>query len=142
MKYQAGDLRKYRGLEMSEPARELLISSPRAFASLCNGVGSKVGFFKRLLWFFTPDTIWGLDITDCSDIHDVGYTVPAWYPSLSAARSAWIAENDRFLRNLRKRIAEAGGWLEGWRLNRSKLYHKAVSKEAAFASFLDGKTIG
>lgn len=142
MKHAAGDILKYHEMEMSEPVRVLLITDHKAFAAFCNGVGSRVGIWKTLLWHLTPNSIWFLDITPASDIHDVEYSIPDRYHSMMEARAAWNTANRRFLRNMRRLIADAGGFFEGWRLNRAKLYFEAVSTESAFQSFLDGKRIG
>ena len=82
---------KYAGLCMSETARKLLLNNASQWDANCNGVGSEDGtWWQRLIYHLTPNTIWGMDITPASDIHDNEYTVPQSF--LTKVQ----AENHRF----------------------------------------------
>lgn len=140
---KAGNPEKYKGLIISKEAQALLDNDPKKFASYCNGVGSRVGFWNKLLWHFIPNTILFMNVTDCSDLHDVEYSVPDVFESIAAARSHFMAANQRFLINLEIRIKERNSWewLEDARLDRAAKYFKIVSSEKGWESFIAGKTI-
>lgn len=133
---------KYRGLIMSLPAIALLNNNPVKFKRCCNGVGSLVGFWARLFYHFIPNTIWGLDITPASDIHDVEYSVPDKFNTLSEALKHKKKADYNFYLNMEILIMKANswGWVESFRLNRAKVYYFALRKLGE-GSFLAGKTI-
>ena len=133
---------KYQGLEMSPQAWELLESDPAQFASYCNGVGSPAGgWFRRILYRITPDTIWGMDITPASDIHDVEYTVPQYFCSKFVAEN-YRHESDMRLRRNIETLADRGWWiLRAKRKARARAYYYIVRRHGE-KSFYHGKTIG
>jgi hypothetical protein len=135
------DQEKYEGLEMSPQARDTLLTAPRLFASLCNGVGSEVGtWWQRLLYRITPNTIWGMDITPASDIHDVEYTVPNYFASKFVAEEYRHESDMRFRRNIEK-LAD-----RGWRILRAKRKARArayyyLLRQFGAESFYAGKKL-
>jgi hypothetical protein len=143
MKYKAGDPRKYKGLDMSEECRTLLIRNPGKFASYCNGVGSKVGgWFRRLIYRITPNTIWGLNITPCSDIHDVDYSIKRRFKTKKQALNAKFEIDTRFVVNLQVYINEntSWEWLKELRLRRVWKY-ELLLRECGEDSFMEAVTI-
>jgi len=140
---KAGNPEKYEGLEISDAAKRLLKSDPEKFASYCNGVGSRIGFWNNLAYHFIPNTIWFMDITPASDIHDVEYTVPDSFPFLGLAAQAFEAANLRIYKNIQTLIKRKsnGGILYRMRMRRAELYYYALCSDAAWNSFISGKTI-
>lgn len=140
---KAGNPEKYRGLEMSDAALKLLESDPKTFASHCNGVGSRVGFWNKLAYHFIPNTIWFMDITPASDIHDVEYSVPSEFQFLGLAAKAFDDANLRIYKNIQTLIKRqaSNGILYKMRMRRAKLYYYALGSDAAWNSFVSGKTI-
>jgi len=93
---------RYNGLQMSEVARTLYAQHRDVWDSYCNGVGSKgETYLDYLIYKITPNTIWLLDITPCSDIHDVEYTIPQYFETLKEALK-WKEEAD-LLFNFKKK---------------------------------------
>lgn len=132
---------RYDGLDISIEALELLESNPEQFKSYCNGVGSNSGgFFSRLLYHITPNTIWGLSITDCSDIHDVEYSYPKTFLSFTSALDFKACADLRFLYNMKQRINARGGFFRKVRLERAAKYYYAVCKWGE-KPFIKGKSI-
>jgi hypothetical protein len=82
-----------------------------------------------------------MDITPASDIHDVEYTVPAEFAFLELAAQAFEAANLRIYKNIQTLIKRKGGLLYHLRMNRAELYYYALSSDAAWNSFISGKTI-
>lgn len=140
---KAGKIEKYKGLEMSEEAANLLYSDPKKFASYCNGVGSRVGWVGRLTYHLIPNTIWFMDITPASDIHDVEYSVPSEFQHLGLAAKAFDDANLRIYKNIQTLIKRkaTSGILFRMRMRRAKLYYYALGSDAAWNSFVSGKTI-
>ena len=126
---------------MSEAAASLLKSDPKTFASYCNGVGSRIGFWNNLAYHFIPNTIWFMDITPASDIHDVEFTIPAEFAFLELAAQAFEAANLRIYKNIQTLIKRRGGILYRLRMNRAELYYYALSSDAAWNAFISGKII-
>ena len=128
---------------MSDAAANLLKSDPKTFASYCNGVGSRIGFWNNLFYHFIPNTIWFMDITPASDIHDVEYSVPDSFSFLGLARQAFDAANLRIYRNIQTLIKRksSGGILYRMRMRRADLYYYALCSDLAEGSFMSGKTI-
>ena len=91
-------------------------------SKICNGCGS-----KGLGGWLVPDTVWGLNITDCCNIHDYMYSQGATLKDKEYA--------DRiFLNNLVRKI-DSGSKLFKWlRRRRALTMHWAVDTfgEAAF----------
>jgi len=136
------DKSKYDGLAMSPQAREILDNYPGRWVEYCNGVGSpEGGWFRRITYRLTPDTIWGMDITPASDIHDVEYTVPDHFSTKFVAES-YRHESDLRLRHNIEILAD-----RGWRIFRAKRYARArayyfILRQQGAASFYAGKKIG
>ena len=137
------DMHKYDGLEISEGFNELS-STPEGIQKIigwCNGVGSEVGFWAKLVYHIIPNTIWFLDVTAVSDIHDVDY----WYPSHFKNKALAIkfkAEADlRLKHNFETYIKRytTNKIMLRLRLNRAEVYYLAVSRVGE-QSFLEGKT--
>jgi hypothetical protein len=85
---------------------------------VCNGCGTK-GFGG----LFVPDTMWGLNITECCNIHDWMYE--------KGETDKEKQEADRvFLNNLLRTIEAEEGWkawlLAGVRRRRALKYYEAV----------------
>lgn len=135
---KAGNPKKYEGLKISLAAQKLLKENPKLFASYCNGVGSKTGFWATLLWHITPNTIWSMNITDCTDLHDVDYSYPAAFKDEEEALAYKKAADERLYRNLLIRIEQHGGWFENLRKTRALAYFGIVSA-AGTDPFLKGK---
>ena len=95
----AGDPRKYDGLLTSKTSIFLLKNDPEQFKKYCNGVGSMVGFWGKLTYHFIPNTIWFLDITPSSDLHDVDFSYPNEFRNIYEARIAFDEANLRFYEN-------------------------------------------
>lgn len=130
-------------MQMSDVALKLLESNPKKFANYCNGVGSQVGWLGRLTYHIIPNTIWFLDITPASDIHDVEYSVPSEFGCISAAEKAFDEANLRLYNNIVTLIDRKGrgGLIYQMRMHRAGLYFDAVSGSAGWKSFVSGKTI-
>ena len=146
------DPSKYAGLNISGPAKELLEKDPEKFKKLCNGVGSKVNWLPKLgrvgdficwtLYKLTPNTVWGLNITPSSDLHDVDYAVPNRFASRADALG-WKGESDdRLLDNMKIQILrrKSWKWVEKGRLLRAENYHIILTSMGE-ASFLADKII-
>lgn len=132
---------RYCHLVMLDTTYELLRDHPDIFRANCNGVGSTVGW-SRYFYHFIPNTIWGLSVSNCSDVHDVEYVFPDTYYSMSAAIRAKQEADERLYQNLciHIRRQESWLWLEETRLHRAAIYFAAV-KNLGDKSFLNGKTI-
>jgi hypothetical protein len=146
MKHPTGDAFKYENadysLDMAASTRELLIRDPKEFASCCNGVGSKAGgWLGNITYHITPNTIWFMDITPASDIHDVEYSHPSSFISDEEAKHCWRAANQRFVDNCRVLAFTRGGPLLKWRLNRIKLYGMALGMDTAWESFMSNRSV-
>jgi len=134
------DAKRYKGLWAPEEFRRRLKDDPASLKKICNGVGSETSWTYHL----TPDTIWGLDITPASDIHDYMYTEPAAFAS-DAEALAWKNKADRvFLNNMIRLFeqAEKQSWwarrVAGLRRHRAKLYFEALQNFGGSA-FWEGK---
>lgn len=141
--YPAGDPKKYEGLEMSIATRQLLENDPKAFAAACNGVGSRIGFWNKLAYHFIPNFIGLINITPASDLHDVEFTVPITFATMSDAVQAWEDANMRFLSNCR-RLIERGtrlSWIRKSRYWVACRYYKVLGSSSSWQSFLAGRNI-
>jgi hypothetical protein len=132
---KAGNPKKYEGLEINKNSADLLRCYPKGFRKFCNGVGSKSTYINRLIWHFIPNTIWGLDITPASDLHDVGYSFPYIFNSRQEALEYKAEIDSEFLNNMmilinrkEKKGNFASEILAQARRNRAQLYYIAVSK--------------
>lgn len=146
-KYKTGDIRKYTVdgvlMQMPSPVYSCLTCNKEAFTSYCNGVGSRVGFWNKFIYHLIPDFIGLLNITGCSDLHDVGFEIPREFDSLDAAYRYFCRVNLEFRANLRLRITH-GTHLRIIRKARilvAKGYYKLVSTSTGWTSFMDGKVI-
>ena len=94
----------------------------------CNGCGT-----KGLGGWFVPDTLWGLSITECCNIHDYMYS-----------RGLHINDKDEadraFLNNMLRVIDEGTQWkLVKWlRHRRAWAYYQVVSQFGGPAFWVDG----
>lgn len=146
-KYKTGDIRKYmingELMQMSDEVHDFLVNHNEEFKKNCNGVGSQVGFWNKLIYHIIPDSIIGLNITGESDLHDNGYAVPREFNSLEAAYEYFQQQNWYFLSNLKNRILANGGW--DWvvrrRMKRAEIYYYLVQSKTGWISFMDGKII-
>ena len=81
---------------------------------ICNGCGSK-GFGGWIV----PNTLWGLNVEDCCDIHDYMYHIGKTIEDKEKA--------DRVMLNNMMRKIEAGSkWLRWVRRERAASYYYAV----------------
>ncbi|MCX6986524.1 MAG: hypothetical protein NT118_17525 [Lentisphaerae bacterium] len=138
MKFKAD---KYKGLQLSPEFQRLASQDPQKIVDCCNGVGSEVGFWGRLTYHFIPNTIWFLDITPCSDIHDVDYYYPSHFKDKAAAFRHKEESDRRLLDNLNAYIIihSRKQWLAALRMRRAPFYW-GVLCEVAVDSYLEGKT--
>lgn len=122
------------GLEYSPTFPFLALSGMEKDAELiCNGVGSPTSWTYHL----TPNTIWGLDITPSSNIHDFDYTIPTHFNSEeSAIRRKYLADT-RFYNNMLKQIEDKGGILKWFRKRRAKTYYEILLKKGDEAFLAD-----
>lgn len=102
-----------RGL-LEAPASFWTLTSKRK-EKICNGGGPKG-------WgWLVPDTMWGLRLTDCFNIHDYDYYI----------KTKKKVADKRMYSNLRARINHRGGSFRWLRLCRAWTYYKAVSRGGA-----------
>jgi hypothetical protein len=149
-KYKTGDPRKYQGLDKSLESEYFMVLHKDEFIDSCNGVGSEVGWKNRLTYHIIPDTLGFLNVTDCSDLHDVDYQVPDRFKTIEDALKCKREADDRYHRNLLTRIREAdpewdgttknAGRLTRYRLMGAHIHYKAI-RSCGEESFLDGKII-
>jgi len=84
-------------------------------AIICNGMGAK----DSLLSSFIPNTMYGLKVEECGNIHDYQYGVGSTIEDKKEA--------DRtFLNNMLRVINDKGGWLASPRRRRALKYYEAV----------------
>lgn len=133
-------LSDYEGLLITKEVREFMINFPSKFIAICNGVGSEIGFWGKLTYRLIPNTIWFLNITKASNLHDVGYTVPSVFITTTEALVYKDLVDAQFYSNLIILIERAGGWLENRRKKRAYAYYLTL-KNCGKESFLAGKTI-
>jgi len=145
---------KYDGLLLSEEFIRIATTHPSWIKKYCNGVGSRVGFLGKASYHLIPNTIWGLDITAASDIHDVDYVFPVEFASEGAAYLHKKMADIRFRDNCYILIdrADKTGWLRkigllklqealtARRKLRARLYYIAL-RMMGEESFLSGKKI-
>lgn len=86
--------------------------TPERKAKICNGGGPKG-------WgWLVPDTMWGLSMTDCFDIHDYDYYL----------KTKKSEADKRMYRNLKAKIDNHGGFFKYLRRARAWSYYQGVSK--------------
>ena len=127
------------------PATEIFLSTrpEEEIAQVCNGVGSNVGWFNKLLYHITPDTIWFLSIKTCADIHDVDYTFPKVFSCLSSARIHKKKADRNFLDNMLDEIETRTRNRLLLKLRRARAYnYYYVLQVAGWAAFAKNKIIG
>ncbi len=146
-KHKTGDIEKYKTdgvlMQMTADVYFCLMYKNEKFKKLCNGVGSQVGWFNKLIYHIIPDSIGLLNITGCSDLHDVGFSVPKAFKTLEDAYEYFEQVNWDFLSNLRRRI-EAGTHTYLIRKTRyfvATRYYNAVQSSIGWTSFMSGKLI-
>ena len=132
---------KYDGLELSPEFARLATEDPQKILDCCNGVGSEVGLWGKLTYHFIPNTIWFLDITPCSDIHDVDYCYPSQFKNKAEALAHKADADLRIRENMETLICEKTKWewLKCLRLERAMNYY-CILRAAGEDSFLEGKT--
>ena len=89
--------------------------SPEDKARICNGMGAKNSLISR----FIPNTMYGLDVEECGNIHDYEYEVGGTIEDKEAA-------DRRFLNNMLRIINKKGGFLAPFRRSRALTYYQAV----------------
>lgn len=88
--------------------------TPELKKSICNGCGT-----KGLGGWFVPDTLYGLSIEECCNIHDFMYRVGAIIQDKQEA--------DRtFLNNMLRVVDTGSTWLKPFRKRRAVKYYHAV----------------
>lgn len=92
---------KYHGLSMPDTFKADLKNNIDKIREIVNGMGS-----PRTWWYAThPDTMYGMDVTPVSDIHDYEYTYPSSpFKSEEEAMAYRDAADQRFRDNLLKLI--------------------------------------
>jgi hypothetical protein len=88
---------------------------PEQKSTICNGMGSA----NSILSSFIPNTMYGLDVEECGNIHDYGYHSGKTIEDKKTA--------DRvFLNNMLRVINHEGGFLAPFRRRRALKYYEAV----------------
>ena len=130
-------------MQMQPEVKDLLLHHNDRFVKNSNGVGSRVGWFNKLIYHFIPDSIGALNMTGPSDIHDNGFSVPKAFKSLADAYEYFEEVNWNFLSNLRREI-EDGSYTRFGRKYRywvATKYYELVQSSLGWKSFMSGKTI-
>ncbi len=146
-KYKTGDIRKYTVdgvlMKMPSPVYFCLTYDTESFINYCNGVGSQVGWLNKLIYHIIPDSIGLLNITGCSDLHDVGFEIPRDFDTLDCAYRYYKQVNLDFRTNLRLRITFGTHirLIRKTRLFIARKYYTLVSTKTGWISFMDGKVI-
>jgi len=137
---------RYTDMIMSSICETLMENQPYLFKKLCNGVGSTQGLLNKAFYYIVPpfvrNRIWGLNITQASDIHDVEYTYPRKFRDKQQALE-WKEDTDtRFHINLVKLIKNQNSfrWLENARFARADKY-LALLEKVGDEAFLANKII-
>ena len=132
---------KYEGLQLSAEFARLATEDPQKILDCCNGVGSKIGFWNKLIWHIIPNTIYFLNITPVSDIHDVDCTYPSHFKNKDLALKHLWDSNMRFRENLETfiDIHTQNKFMLYLRLKRAIGYYVALVKGCE-TSFMEGKT--
>ena len=87
---------------------------------VCNGVGSRVGTMGKITYHLIPETIYGLNIRACANVHDWDY---CFLPRNDKSKE----DADRqFLANIYIKINKGSWWLRFVRRRRAWLYYWAV----------------
>lgn len=116
--------------------------SDKEHKRICNGVGSRVGWWAKLTYHFIPNTNWFMDITPASDIHDYDYCYPDTFKDALAAETAKSMADSRFKVNCNILVDHHGGseWIRSLRRIRIEKYY-LVLRQCGESSFKNGKTI-
>ena len=137
------DIGKYDGLQMSDEFKNLASTEEgRAkIVKCCNGVGSDTGWFNSMIYHIIPNTIWFLNITACSDLHDTDYTYPTHFKNRAEALAYKAGADMRLYVNIciYVKAHTSNSILLDIRLRRADGYYWAVS-HCGEESFLSGKT--
>jgi hypothetical protein len=133
---------RYYGLDAPPEFWSDLINAPERIKECCNGVGSQVGWLGKLTYHLIPNTIWGLSITEASDIHDWMYVYPKSFATKQDALNWKHMADNLLLDNIITIIERDTYWtlLKIIRRQRAMAYYSAVD-EAGVESFLDGKVV-
>jgi hypothetical protein len=146
-KYKTGNIEKYKIkgelMQMRPEVKDLLLNHNEQFIKNSNGVGSRVGFWNKLIYHIIPDSIGILNITGCSDLHDNGFEEPRAFKTLKEAYKYFEDVNIDFLSNLRRRIEDGTHlrWIRKSRYFIATRYFNAVQSFIGWTSFMDGKLI-
>ena len=125
-------------LECCHEYYHLLHHHPAQYPLVCNGVGSETSWTYHL----TPDTIWFLDISPSSGIHDWDFTYPLYFESYQAGMQHFHDANRRFRDNIEKQIAAANWLLRPVRRARKQEYYFLLETfRASHNSFWSNKTL-
>jgi hypothetical protein len=147
-RHKVGDPEKYKingeWMQMQPEVKKLLMGRNAQFVKNSNGVGSRVGFWNKLIYHVIPDSIGFLNITGPSDLHDNGFSVPIEFKTLSDAYQYFEEVNWNFLSNLRREILNGTytRWIRKSRYFVAAHYYDAVQSSVGWTSFMDGKLIG
>lgn len=131
---------KYIRLLMPQVVEDLLYSDSEKFLSFCNGVGSDIGVLGKLTYHFIPNTIWGLDITPASDLHDVGYSYPNFFATKDDALKYKALIDLYFYKNMKSLIDTHSIFLNKIRMIRAHTYFETVHLFGE-ECFMEGKII-
>jgi hypothetical protein len=134
---------RYYGLDASPQFWLDLVNNPQKIKDCCNGVGSEVGWWGKLTYHLIPNTVWGLDVTEFSDIHDYDYCYPESFATKQDALNYKHLADNRGLDNILAIIDRdtKWTWLKIMRRARAMKYYDALDIFGE-DSFLDGKIIG
>ena len=140
------DPASYQIFAMHRCTRVLLAEDPDKFFECANGVGSKVGWFYKIIYHIIPNWIGGLffrvSIKKPADIHDVEYTYPQEFKTREDADKFRKEADFNFLCNceiviiMRKFPKPVEDFLVNWAKGYYLLLRKCGKK-----SFYEHKTI-
>lgn len=88
----------------------------KAKDKICNGCGAGSGWKSKLP---VPNTLYGLDVTECCNIHD-------WMYYFGISEYGKQLADDVFLVNMYRMIKDGNWWLRFLRRRRAKKYYLAV----------------
>lgn len=137
-------IERFRGLEMSDQVRVMIIENPLQCMEYTNGVGSDVGIVNSLLKWLIPSWVrnkmFGVDITPASDLHDIEYSVSIEFKTLLDGvvfkdhADRYFSENLQTLIKQDKKLDK----LDNLRFLKSRLYFLGVGM-FGYNSFWSGK---
>lgn len=137
------NLDRYYRLDAPKEFWNDLKETPYKVKECCNGVGSTVGFLGKITYHLIPNRIYGLDVTEASDIHDYMCTYPKYFKTKQDAVN-WKRMADNMLLDNVIIIIERDTrwqWLKNLRRYRAMSFYNAVDSFGD-ESFFDDKIIG